>query len=124
MDEAEVVRRRRDEAERALMEATGGGSLCRVGDGPEARAVKRAEGRVAALGELRRALRRDPAARLGPVARAALDRWRADEVANADRGPSWASYASGGAAELADLVGELEDVGPPGGTSAPRVDPS
>lgn len=119
----EMVRRRRDEAEAALVAATGGGSLCRVGDGPEARAVKWAEGRVAALGDLQRARRRDPSTPLAAAARAALDRWRADEVANADRGPLWASYTSGGAAELADLVGELGDDGRPGSGTAPGAGP-
>ena len=58
-DADDTVARHRAEAEQVLMAATGGKSLCRIGDGSDHHVehVKHAEGAVAAIAEVQRRLR-------------------------------------------------------------------
>lgn len=84
------------EVSRSLTAATGGQALCRL-DGHVAPA-KELEGRMAALLELRRALRADPDADMHAIA----DRWRRDLASRRAKGSSaaWLAYLAGGLAEL------------------------
>ncbi len=94
------VESRLGEVSESLNRATGGAALCRL-DG-HASTEKELEGRMAALLELRRALRRDPGADVGALAR----RWRADLALRRDRGASsaWVAYLAGGTDELGALL--------------------
>ncbi|MCU0301699.1 MAG: hypothetical protein MUF35_08890 [Candidatus Nanopelagicales bacterium] len=97
---APVVQARLDEVSGSLHAATGGGALCRIdGTGGSAKSL---EGRMAALLEARRLLRRDPQADLRPL----LDAWRASRDAHLARGasPAWREYDNGGVAELERLL--------------------
>ena len=89
-----------DEVGASLNNATGGGALCRIeGTGGSAKYL---EGRMAALLEARRLLRREPVADL----RAQADRWRADLEDRSRRGSSraWLDYLAGGVAECDRLM--------------------
>lgn len=99
-----VVAQHLARAEVDLVAVTGGSSLCRVGNGPEAGSVKYAEGRYAALRELRHVLRSpDPVALASAVE--LLGVW---QTARAEpQGPAWAAYRAGGVAELQGLVEDL-----------------
>jgi hypothetical protein len=95
-----LVERRLAEVTALLDSATGGTALCRIdGTGGSAKSL---EGRMAALLEVRRTLRRDPGASLLPIAA----RWEADlELRRAKRSPAaWTDYLSAGADELASLL--------------------
>lgn len=88
------------EAAAALNAATGGAALCRIGGtGGTAKAL---EGRVAALQEVRRALRDDPDADLQIV----LDRWSADLAVRRKQASSaaWLEYLEAGVAEITGLL--------------------
>lgn len=94
-------------AEADLVAVTGGASLCRVGNGPEAGSAKYAEGRYAALRELRQLLRSPDADALASAVRL-LGAW---QVARAEaRGPAWAAYRAGGVADLQHVVDELTTI--------------
>jgi hypothetical protein len=99
-----LVERRLGEVTASLNEATGGAALCRIdGTGGSAKSL---EGRMAALLEVRRSLRKDPDA--GVAAAAALvERWRSDLQQRSVRGASaaWQEYLAGGVAELEHLLG-------------------
>lgn len=89
-----------DEVGASLAFATGGGALCRIeGTGGSAKYL---EGRMAALLEARRVLRREPGADLCAQA----DRWRADLEDRRSRGssPAWLDYLAGGVAECDRLM--------------------
>lgn len=103
-------------AEADLVAVTGGASLCRVGDGPQAGSAKYAEGRYAALRELRSVLwSPDPVALAAAVGH--LGAWEAALVQAESQGPAWAAYRSGGVAALQSLVDDLTSAA--GG----RIDP-
>jgi hypothetical protein len=111
-----VVEQRLAEVTASLNTATGGAALCRIdGTGGSAKSL---EGRMAALLEVRRTLRRDPDADLSAIA----DRWHADLELRRAKGSSaaWTDYLSAGAAELASLVAHAPgDASPkPGSVSA------
>ena len=95
-----LVDLRLDQVSASLNAATGGRALCRV-DGTGGGA-KYLEGRMAALLEVRRLLRRTPGAPLDPV----LDRWRADRDNHLARGASaaWQEYDEGGVTEVQWLI--------------------
>jgi hypothetical protein len=95
-----LVQQRLDAVTASLHVATDGAALCRV-DGTGGSA-KRLEGRMAALLEVRRMLRRDPGADPGPV----LDTWLANREAHRARGASaaWRDYDDGGVGELEWLL--------------------
>jgi hypothetical protein len=102
----DVVARHLARAEEDLVAATGGASLCSVGNGTQVGPVKYSEGRYAALRELRH-LRRSP----DPVAVAdvvgLLATWRTARDRAESQGPAWAAYRDGGVAALQGLVDEL-----------------
>jgi hypothetical protein len=95
-----LVEGRLEQVSSSLNEATGGAALCRI-DGTGGSA-KRLEGRMAALLEVRRLLRRDPGADLEAV----LASWRASREAHLRRGASaaWLDYDEGGVSELEWLL--------------------
>ncbi len=95
------VERRLGEVGEALNRSTGGQALCRLD--ASASTAKELEGRMAALLEVRRALRREPAGDLGGITR----RWRRDLAARRDAGASaaWLAYLTAGLAELDALSG-------------------
>ncbi len=86
---------------RSLEEATGGAALCRL-DG-RSTSEKELEGRVAALLQLRRDLRRGA----GTDPRELAEQWRADLASRRRRGsgPAWVAYLAGGVSELESLGG-------------------
>jgi hypothetical protein len=95
-----VVEQRLAEVTASLNAATGGAALCRIdGTGGSAKTL---EGRMAALLEVRRTLRRDPDADLAAIA----ERWRADLEVRRAKGSSaaWTDYLSAGAEELTRLL--------------------
>lgn len=98
-----LVELRLEQVSAALNEATGGAALCRI-DGTGGSA-KHLEGRMAALLEVRRILRRDPDAGLAAV----LDPWRSTRAAHLARGASaaWLDYDEGGVAEIEWLLRHL-----------------
>lgn len=103
-------------AEAELQTATAGRALCRIdgSGGPTPFFVKRAEGARAALGEVRRRVRRgagleEACAATSQVWRVDLERWRA-----AGSGP-WIAYCEGGCASVEALVGDMANN--PAGTS-------
>ena len=95
-----LVERRLEQVSESLNAATGGDALCRI-DGTGGSA-KRLEGRMAALLEVRRLLRRDPGADLSTV----LGSWRATREAHLRRRASeaWLEYDEGGVSELEWLL--------------------
>lgn len=98
------------EAEAQLAEATGGAPVCRVGDEPGDRPVKRAEGSMAALADVRRAARGAGAPderTLAALADATLEEWSVAATATADWGPAWVAYRRGGIDALRALLDEL-----------------
>lgn len=103
----DLVGRQRAAAETALAEVTGGESVCRVGPdrlGP----VKEAEGRLAAIAELQRALRDRDRTVASQVASDLAHAWR-DEAARAQtRGETWLAYRQGGADALDAMTVELQ----------------
>jgi len=101
-----LVEQRLDTAERDLADATGGAPLCRI-DGSGPAGPKFAEGRTAALAELRRALRRSPGADAVQVVGESIATWDHHERAAAGQGPSWRAYRAGGATELRQLGDRL-----------------
>ena len=103
-DARAVVARHLAAAEADLVAVTGGSSLCRVGNGPEAGSAKYAEGRYAALRELRHLLRAPDADVLASADRL-LGTWQA--ARSEARGPAWAAYRSGGVADLQRVVDDL-----------------
>jgi hypothetical protein len=96
MTASETVETRLAELGESLTDAAGGRALCRL-DGSMTTA-KELEGRAAALLEVRRGLRADPAIDL----RSILARWQADREARLHNGaaPAWHAYLTGGVAEL------------------------
>lgn len=105
--------RHRAAAESALAAAAGGTALCRVDGRPGADVVKHAEGRLAAITQVRRRLRApgprpaDATAVVDDV----LAGWRADLAVALDRGGLWPSYRRGGVAELEALRTALDPAG-------------
>jgi hypothetical protein len=87
------------------MEATGGEALCRPST-PESPAAKAAEGRLAALTELQRAVRRtglDPSDLVADQ----LEQWWARRSGITADDPAWRAYHEGGIAELEALAEDL-----------------
>lgn len=103
-----VLERHRTLAESTLLAATGGAALCRIGDGPELGPVKHAEGRLAAITELQRYLRRSDANDEQTATRELLASWVREQHASRERGVAWSAYRDGGVAELTSLVDELD----------------
>ncbi len=103
----DLVARHRAAAETSLAEVTGGESVCRVGPdrvGP----VKEAEGRLAAITELQRALQNRDDTVASQVASDLAHAWR-DEAARAQtRGKAWLAYRQGGADTLDTVAVELQ----------------
>lgn len=91
--------------EAALSAVAGDRSLCDLSASGPTGQVKRLEGAMAALLELRRARRREPDRPLAELVDAVLATWRA-ELQGA-KGPVWAAYRRGGVDELEALAGEL-----------------
>jgi hypothetical protein len=100
------VVRHRAAAEADLVAATGGASLCRTDLAPDA---KRAEGALAAIAQVHRAVRRGAPADPTLVARTALEEWGAARTAADDLGRAWRDYRDGGVAALTALIADLED---------------
>jgi hypothetical protein len=99
-----LIERRLGEVTASLNEATGGAALCRIdGTGGSAKSF---EGRMAALLEVRRSLRKDPDAGV-TAASALVERWRSDLQQRSARGASaaWQEYLAGGVTELEHLLG-------------------
>jgi hypothetical protein len=97
-----------DRAEAELARATAGRALCRIdgSGGPTPYFVKRAEGARAALGDVRRRVRRG--AGLGEACAATLDLWRADlERWRASGSGPWIAYREGGCASVEALMGDM-----------------
>lgn len=109
MEPAEIVARRRAEAEAELSQAAGDRSLCAISTaGGRVDGVKHAEGRLAALMDVQRAVRRgdDP----GAAAHSVLAAWtEALGKARDGWGPSWVAYRAGGVDELDALAAELAE---------------
>lgn len=98
-DLLELVIDHRAEALARWERESGGGSLCRV-DLPaaERERLKRAEGAAYALGDLARALRRQPDTPTGEVLDAVLAAWSQQNPTG--RGPAFDAYREGGLAAL------------------------
>lgn len=115
-------------AEQDLQEAAGGRTLCRIdgSGGPTPFFVKRAEGARAALGDVRRALRRDPETGVRHAADAVLAHWLGDLAQWEGRGAApWIAYCEGGCASVESLVVRLrESTGPPGGANTSAGEPA
>lgn len=91
--------------ERELAAVAGDRSLCDLSASGPTGQVKRWEGAMAALLELRRAHRRQPDRPLAELTGEVLAAWRAE--LEAARGPVWEAYRRGGVDELEALAGEL-----------------
>lgn len=107
-----TVEQRLAEVSASLNAATGGAALCRIdGTGGSAKSL---EGRMAALLEVRRSLRRDPSADPARIA----DRWRADLALRREKGSSaaWTDYLGAGSDELTRLLARQQPALPGGGT--------
>jgi hypothetical protein len=102
-----VLERHRAKAETALVAATGGGSLCRICDGPEMTGPKFAEGRLAAVADLQRRARATAGTDVEDLARAALASWEAEQRTSSVRSPAWSAYRDGGIEELTSVVEDL-----------------
>lgn len=91
-----------------LTSVTAGGSLCMISrsTGP-VDGAKYLEGRMAALGELKRAACRQPEADLADVARPIVALWRSDLELQQERGArkGWVAYRAGGVDVLEELLG-------------------
>lgn len=111
----DVLEHRRAEAESALLAATAGESLCRITEGGDPTEPKFAEGVLAAVTELQRAVRSTPELGELAVSRQLLASWEREQAACAGRGVAWSAYRNGGVAELRAIVAEL-DAGPDGST--------
>ncbi len=114
-----AVERRLASVSSSLNAATGGAALCRIdGTGGSAKAL---EGRMAALLEVRRTLRRQPAADLGGI----VERWRSDLALRRERGGSaaWLEYLAGGVAELESLAGSAAEADDPSTDAPTEVTP-
>lgn len=95
-----LVELRLAQVSESLIAATGGAALCRVdGTGGSAKYL---EGRMAALLEVRRILRRDPGADLAAV----LAAWQSNRDVHLSRGASaaWLEYDDGGVTEIEWLL--------------------
>jgi hypothetical protein len=101
-----ILERHLAEAEADLVAATRGEPLCRLDRGPQVGSVKYAEGRHAALRELRLGLR---SANSGTLASAVdlLAAWESARARSETQGPEWQAYRSGGVAALRGLVEDL-----------------
>ena len=91
-----------------LATTAGEASLCMISrsTGP-VDGVKYLEGRMAVLSELKRAVRREPAAALAVVADPIARQWRTDLELQRERGAvrGWVAYRAGGVDELDELLG-------------------
>ena len=105
------VHGRLDRAEADLVAATGGAPLCRIDDHRGLAAIKHAEGRVAALREVERGVRRSAGADRLEVTRTVLGAWEAAQERDADRGVAWSAYRDGGVEELRALLAEPPPAG-------------
>jgi hypothetical protein len=105
-----IVERHLARAEEGLVVATGGASLCRVGDGPQVGSVKYAEGRYAAMRELRPQLRFPDSVALA-AAVGLLASWQAARARAESQGPAWTAYRDGGVAALRGLVDDVTTEG-------------
>lgn len=100
-----LVAHHRSMAEVALVEAAGGAPLCRSQPAGSS-STKHAEGRLAAVAELQRRLRRTELEPRG-LALEALGRWRARLYGTTATDPQWRAYHEGGIAELEAIVDDL-----------------
>ncbi len=105
-----LLERHRAVAETALVNATGGDPLCRVGDGPDVTGPKFAEGRLAAVAELQRTCRAAVGSDTEVLAHQTLARWQDEQRNSRVRSPAWDAYREGGIAELTSVVEELRGV--------------
>ena len=112
---ASVLEQHRALAEAALVAATGGGSLCRTGDGPQVTGPKFAEGRLAAVADLQRKVRATPDADTEVLAREALTSWQHEQRVSGVQSPAWSAYRDGGMAELTSVIEDLSAMVAPGG---------
>ena len=112
---SEVLERHRSRAESALAAATGGGSLCRTGDGPGVTGPKFAEGRLSAVADLQRSARATADTEVEDLAREALASWEAEQRTSAVRSPAWSAYREGGIAELTSVIEALSAMATAGG---------
>lgn len=116
-DGPDLLEARLAAVEAELVAATGGASLCLVSkrgeavDGP-----KYLEGRLAALLEVRRTVRRG--GDLATRAAAALVEWSGelDDARRRGLGGGWIAYRTGGVDELTDLVAAGPSTGRPTGS--------
>jgi hypothetical protein len=105
-DPRHLIALHRARAEVALEEVAGGGPLCRV-SGADLVPVKRAEGRLAALAELQRALRTSEAP-VSAVVEQMRGQWAQRRHDVAARGPAWEAYLEGGIVEIEAVARDLE----------------
>jgi len=107
-----VLERRLVAVEAELSGLTGDRTLRDLGLSGDAGTVKELEGRMAALLDAGRAVRRGPDARLAVGVTVAS--WEASLRLAQQQGPQWLAYRWGGAEELAGLAADLDalDVAP------------
>ena len=106
IDLAAHVQRNRLAAVESMTILAGASSACAIArDGGSFPAYKFHEGRVAALGEVARGLRRAEQSEAELIASLA-ERWRAEVERRADQSRDWQAYAAGGL----DAVREIEEL--------------
>ena len=108
---AGVLDEHRAEAESVLLAATAGEPLCRITEGGDPTEPKYAEGALAAITELQRAVRSTPDGDELTLARSLLASWEVQQHACAGWGVAWSAYRNGGVAELRSLVTKLAALG-------------
>lgn len=102
---ADPLARRLAVVEAELAAVAGDRSLCELSASGPTGHLKRWEGAMAALLELRRARRAQPESSLDALAEALARSWQAE--LDAAKGPVWAAYRRGGVDELEALRHEL-----------------
>jgi hypothetical protein len=86
-----VLEHHRAEAESVLLAATAGEPLCRISEGGDPSEPKYAEGALAAITEVQRAVRSTPDRAELTLARSLLAAWEVKQDASASRGVAWSA---------------------------------
>lgn len=103
-----ATRRRREALDRWQRIGAGASACALAKSGVSFPAAKLEEGRVAALGELLRALKKTDAADAAVELETLRDRWFAErDGGDGVRSRDWKAYRTGGAEELGDLASEF-----------------
>jgi hypothetical protein len=104
-----VLDRRRESIEQELVAASGGVSLCTISrSAGSVPGVKYLEGRMAALGEIRRAARTSGALDEVLAERTAVWRSELTRAVDTSMGVDWRAYRAGGVDELESLGAILD----------------